>query len=652
MRRTELDGADAGRATAFADGRRRRNGFRSTRGYRCCFDHELAFWKSLRWCLPALALTVSACEGSHFESNGVKLECAPSDSAFRDAAELFGVEGVPRFELVMEETTYEAHQRRALEEEYTPVTACYDGERIGRIAVRFKGQVGTLQNCFQDGRLVCDKLSMRLKFDEYDESLRFFGLKRLNLHSMKGDPSALRERLAYDTYRAVGVEAPRSAWAEVVVDGSSRGLFSMVEQIDGRFTESRWPDDGDGDLYKEAWPASTDAEFYREHLENNEETADPAPLVDFAQRLAETPAEQRLEFLAERLDVDHWLRYLAVDDALANWDGATTFYVDKGGNNHNFFLYVKGQELGADATTLHLIPWDMDGAFQLENWMAGAPHWREPMPHCPRVHLATIAPGCDPILAALAQDEAGYRAAVDAVLSGPFAEGVLEAAIDRHVERLRTAIAADPFGPDVAEWEASVERLRADLPGLRERVSRLVAGSLERVTLSTDRLNDFTQYDELEVRTGMFTAVALGGTARAALSPPDSELTGVRFEFAIPRTGQGWAYSMLPLKDPGADVRGFTGVRLKVRGLGAEFVQIQLNGVEMQTDGPRFAFWPELTETAQTVELPFAEAEWSGGDGAPELETVLQRLDSLGLFLYTGERSATGFVEIDDVEFY
>src|SRR5690606_19142204 len=154
------------------------------------------------------------------------------------------------------------------------------------------------------------------------------------------DPSALRERLAYDTYRAVGVEAPRSAWAEVVVDGSSRGLFSMVEQIDGRFTESRWPDDGDGDLYKEAWPASTDAEFYREHLENNEETADPAPLVDFAQRLAETPAEQRLEFLAERLDVDHWLRYLAVDDALANWDGATTFYVDKGGNNHNFFLYV------------------------------------------------------------------------------------------------------------------------------------------------------------------------------------------------------------------------------------------------------------------------------------------------------------------------
>src|SRR5690606_40383621 len=69
----------------------------------------------------------------------------------------------------MEETTYEAHQRRALEEEYTPVTACYDGERIGRIAVRFKGQVGTLQNCFQDGRLVCDKLSMRLKFDERSE---------------------------------------------------------------------------------------------------------------------------------------------------------------------------------------------------------------------------------------------------------------------------------------------------------------------------------------------------------------------------------------------------------------------------------------------------------------------------------------------------
>src|SRR5690606_41570410 len=107
---------------------------------------SLRFGRSPRWCLPALALTVSACEGSHFESNGVKLECAPSDSAFRDAAELFGVEGVPRCELVMEETTYEAHQRRALEEEYTPVTACYDGERIGRRSEEHTSELQSREN--------------------------------------------------------------------------------------------------------------------------------------------------------------------------------------------------------------------------------------------------------------------------------------------------------------------------------------------------------------------------------------------------------------------------------------------------------------------------------------------------------------------------
>ncbi|MFO7177433.1 MAG: CotH kinase family protein [Pseudomonadota bacterium] len=610
------------------------------------------FRSTRSWGLSALALAALACEVTHVEHRRMELECAPSDYAHRDAAELFGVEGVPRFELVMEETTYEAHQRRALDEEYTPVTACYEGKRIGTIAMRFKGQVGSLERCFRNGQLACGKLSMRLKFDAYDESLRFFGLKRLNLHSMTGDPSAVRERLAYDLYREMGVEAPRSAWAEVVVDGWSRGLFSMVEQIDGRFTDSRWPDDGDGDLYKEAWPVSTDVEFYREHLENNEETAKPELLVDFATRLAETPPEQRLEFLAERLDVDHWLRYLAVDDAIANWDGATTFYVDKGGRNHNFFVYVRGQALGAETTTLHLIPWDMDGAFQLENSAAGAPHWREPSPRCPRRHLASLVASCDPILAALAEDEAGYRAAVEAVLAGPFAEGVLEAAIDRHVERLRDAIAADPFGPSVAHWEASVQRLRDDLPALRERVSRLVAGSLERVTLATDRVNDFSRYDALEVRTGMFTAVAQGGTARATLSPPDSELTGVRLEFVVPRASENWAYSMLPLEEPDSDVRAFEGLRLKARGRDVERVQVLLHGAEMESTGPRYSFWIDVSETAATYELPFADAVWSGGGDAPALDSVLQRLESLGISVYTGERAANGFVEIDDVEFY
>src|SRR5690606_33333706 len=198
----------------------------------------------------------------------------------------------------------------------------------------------------------------------------------------------------------------------------------------------------------------------------------------------------------------------------------------------------------------------------------------------------------------------------------------------------------------------SVQRLRDDLPALRERVSRLVAGSLERVTLATDRVNDFSRYDALEVRTGMFTAVAQGGTARATLSPPDSELTGVRLEFVVPRASENWAYSMLPLEEPDSDVRAFEGLRLKARGRDVERVQVLLHGAEMESTGPRYSFWIDVSETAATYELPFADAVWSGGGDAPALDSVLQRLESLGISVYTGERAANGFVEIDDVEFY
>ncbi len=63
----------------------------------------------------------------------------------------------------------------------------------------------------------------------------------------------------------MGTIAPRAAWANIVVNGESYGLYGMVEEVDGRFADNRWPGNGSGNLYKEAWPTNPEEGWTHNH---------------------------------------------------------------------------------------------------------------------------------------------------------------------------------------------------------------------------------------------------------------------------------------------------------------------------------------------------------------------------------------------------
>ena len=55
----------------------------------------------------------------------------------------------------------------------------------------------------------------------------------------------------------------------------------MVEEVDDRFTKSRFGSDdngGDGALYKDVFPKSTDASFYSDHLKEGKNEGLQTPL--------------------------------------------------------------------------------------------------------------------------------------------------------------------------------------------------------------------------------------------------------------------------------------------------------------------------------------------------------------------------------------
>lgn len=373
------------------------------------------------------------------------------------------------YQLSLDAERWAALQRDARDEQYTEADLSAAGRSLGRVGLRFKGNLGTLVSCFaDDGTPRCEKLSMKLKFDEYVPEQRFFGLKRLNFNSMLFDDTLMHERLAYRVYREMGVVAPRSAHARLVINGEDWGLFSLVEDVDGRFTDHHF-DGGDGNLYKEAWPGNADEALLSAALDTNEELAEHSGFLQFQADLLVAPSAT-LPAVAERyLDVDATLAYLAVDQSITNWDGVSAFFCNGDScDNHNYYWYQ--DEAGPRFT---LLPWDLDNTFETSP-LVGVPGLFEVPADCAQrfdaMGRTLRAPACDRLLQALlSAGPARYVAQLDRLLEGPFAPGVIEGWVDEIEEQLAPEVLTDARGPDPSTFEGAVARLRDTVEGLRER---------------------------------------------------------------------------------------------------------------------------------------------------------------------------------------
>jgi hypothetical protein len=425
------------------------------------------------------ALLAAACGGSSELGRADGAAGADPDAApaAPGAEYLFDDDALRTYELTVAPGDWQWLNDNALLEEYVPATLHFEGTEVGPIGVRYKGGYGTLTLCFDaGGTRRCPKLSIKLAFDEYDPDGRFFGVRKLNFHSMLRDPSLMHDRLGYGLHREMGVAAPRAVHARLIVNGELLGLFALVEQIDGRFTRDRFADGGEGNLYKEVWPVHATAQPYLDALETNEdEGPDVGPMIRFAEALAGAADAEFAAVLGAWMDVPMLMRYLAVDRAIDAWDGIVAWYC-VGGTcfNHNYYWY---QEVGRDR--VWLIPWDLDNTFQVPNPIRsqfGMPDWDvvpascEPIPVF--LGIQGRAPACDPLMRRLATVTwDGYAEATRELLAGPFQVDALAAKLDRWEAQIAAAVAEDGAGPGSLAWQQALAELRAELPSLRAYVA-------------------------------------------------------------------------------------------------------------------------------------------------------------------------------------
>jgi spore coat protein H len=558
-----------------------------------------------------------------------------------DANWVFDGAALREYQLTLAPEAWDALRASAIEEKYVPAELSVDGAPFGTVGVRYKGSRRNIGRCIDaSGNVACLKLSMKLKFDEYAEGQLFFGLKRLNFNSMRGDPTSLREQLVYKLFREMGVAAPRAAHALVSVNGEDLGVFAMIEQIDGRFTDDRFAG-GDGNLYKEQWPITGNVAALNATLRTNEETADHSALVRFHADLVAAAPEALPDVLARYMDIDQLMAYLAVDRVTTNWDGFTGFYCrGRGCYNHNYYLYQHEHE---DRFTL--IPWDLDNTFRL--WtpfeMVGMPLTTPG--DCPTYYPlfgeGVMAPGCDPLFRALGQvDRARYRVQLERLIAGPFDIARVNAWIDERLEQLLPYIERDSRGRTVETTRAWVDAMRGDLPYLAQRAMAEHDGTpLPHFRLAADGINDFESISPLTLQLGVDRQTAPETRVAPAIREGIA-LDGQRdleMSFAFPPGGEAeerWVRLRLPFDGDLIDIGAKTSLRLVIQSDGPRTVRIGIDSDVYSSGvfgGPVFGWDVVVDGTRQTIELPLATASYpASAPPVPEtLADVLGRATAL-----------------------
>jgi hypothetical protein len=253
---------------------------------------------------------------------------------------------------------------------YVPVTVTHEGRVWTQVGMRYKGNSSLMMsNATGNG-----KVPFRLDFDRYEDEVpatrnqRFYGFQELTFSSNFGDDSQLREVLASEILRDRGVPAPRAAFYRIWVDAGKGpeywGLYTMIEDpADGAMLALQFGSD-EGNLYKPDGPGANWSRFDRAGFEKktNERAADYTD-VEGAIRALHAPRDDPRAWraaLEARFDVDHFLRWLAVNTVIENWDAY-------GVMAHNYYLYGDPARRGQ----LRWIPWDHNFAFGAQPFPGG-----------------------------------------------------------------------------------------------------------------------------------------------------------------------------------------------------------------------------------------------------------------------------------------
>ena len=252
--------------------------------------------------------------------------------------------------------------------EATMIETSQDGKKkiYEKVAVKLKGAAGSFQG--PDG-----KPGLTVNFDKYKGSERFHGMDKFHLNNGSQDGSLLNEYVGGEMCRAADVPASRCTHVIVKWQGRDLGLYLFKESFTKDFL-SYFFEENKGSLYDPHFVSEIDGNLEKQQGADKEDRSDIKALAAAAR---EGDPKVKWQKLYEKLDVDEFLRSLAMETFLCHWDGYNfnrnnyRIYFDPKTGKANFFCHGMDQIFGDANSPIVRDPGSMIGQAVWSN-----PDWR------------------------------------------------------------------------------------------------------------------------------------------------------------------------------------------------------------------------------------------------------------------------------------
>ena len=222
-----------------------------------------------------------------------------------------------------------------------------NGSMKDSVGVKYKGN-----STFSENN---DKNPLNISLDEFNDNQDYRGFQTLKLSSGDKDPSFLREVLSYEIARKY-MQAPRSNFARVSINGNYHGLYSSSESVNSDFQRRHLYADNDNSRFK-CNPVSTfnggssleylgtDSASYYDYYELKSDFG-WQDIIDLTNVINNSP--QNIE---QYLDIDRAIWVSAFNNVLVNLDS----YL--GPFRQNYYL------IKDDNNRMNSIVWDLNESF-------------------------------------------------------------------------------------------------------------------------------------------------------------------------------------------------------------------------------------------------------------------------------------------------
>lgn len=221
---------------------------------------------------------------------------------------------------------------------WVPIDMETDGQTWKNVGIRLKGN-NSLTTAWSRRQ---HALPFRVTMDRFEDSFpeirnqRFHGFKKLSFNNATQDGSDIREAVAGEIFRDAGIPSPMSVPFHIkLVHGDTTkdlGAYEMVEIPDNPLL-NRWFGNDSGPLYKPLSDLSTFKQAEFEDADLKTDYADVKALIAAINSGTRTssPAAWRTE-LEKRIDMKGWIHWLALSNAIGNWDAYGVY-------PHNYYLF-------------------------------------------------------------------------------------------------------------------------------------------------------------------------------------------------------------------------------------------------------------------------------------------------------------------------